>query len=278
MRDAKRQTVSFYSQHPISTEAILAKLRRGRGDLQNLTPEDLWPHDQDHFGGTVATDELVNEAGITEGAEVVDFCAGLGGTVRYLAHRYGVNVTGIELTPARVAGAQELIHHVGLQKRCRVLEGDISAVALPDNSADLVISQEAFCHVPNLERAFSEAHRILKRGGRLAFTDWVANEQLNSSDAELVWEGLALQPLQSLESYQTMVKAAGFSIQIVRDLTQEWIPILQARLQMYRELQKEARATGAPAGPNAFLRSYIRVVELIQQESLGGIRLIAQKS
>ena len=40
--------------------------------------------------------------------KVVDFCGGLGGPARHLAHRYGAFVTGIELTPARVAGAAEL--------------------------------------------------------------------------------------------------------------------------------------------------------------------------
>jgi len=43
-------------------------------------------------------------AGIGKGTRVVDFCAGLGGPARYLACRYGADVTGIELTPARVKG------------------------------------------------------------------------------------------------------------------------------------------------------------------------------
>jgi hypothetical protein len=34
--------------------------------------------------------------------------------VRYLAHRYAANVCGIELTPSRVVGAQELTKLVGL--------------------------------------------------------------------------------------------------------------------------------------------------------------------
>jgi hypothetical protein len=45
----------------------------------------------------------VERAQISDGSRVADFCAGLGGTVRYLAHKYGADVTGIELTPARVA-------------------------------------------------------------------------------------------------------------------------------------------------------------------------------
>ena len=55
---------------------------------------------------------LAQAAQIGNGSRVADFCAGLGGTVCYLAHRYGANVTGIELTPARVAGAQELTKRV----------------------------------------------------------------------------------------------------------------------------------------------------------------------
>ena len=45
--------------------------------------------------------------------------------MRYLAHQYGANVTGIELTPARVAGAQELTKLVGLQEVACVIEGNV---------------------------------------------------------------------------------------------------------------------------------------------------------
>src|ERR1051325_5180746 len=108
MRDATSQTIYFYNRHPISCEMILAKLRASRGHLDELRPEELFPHDQDHYGGLAATDELAREAQVRNGSRVADFCAGLGGTVRYLAHKYGADVTGIELTPARVSGAQEL--------------------------------------------------------------------------------------------------------------------------------------------------------------------------
>jgi sarcosine/dimethylglycine N-methyltransferase len=108
MSDATSQTVYFYDRHPISCEIILTKLRASRGHLDGLRPDELFPHDQDHYGGLAATDELARGAQVSKGSRVADFCAGLGGTVRYLAHKYGADVTGIELTPARVAGAQEV--------------------------------------------------------------------------------------------------------------------------------------------------------------------------
>jgi hypothetical protein len=51
MSDATSQTVYFYNRHPISCEIILTKLRASRGHLDALRPEELFPHDQDHYGG-----------------------------------------------------------------------------------------------------------------------------------------------------------------------------------------------------------------------------------
>src|SRR5262249_2946239 len=117
---------------------------------------------------------LARGAQIGKTSQVADFCAGLGGTVRYLAHKYGANVTGIELTPSRVAGAQQLTKLVGLQEKARVIEGSVMSVPLDDATMNAVVSQESFCHVPDPKKALSEACRVLKQDGRLAFTDWIA--------------------------------------------------------------------------------------------------------
>lgn len=278
MSNATSQVHYFYNRHPISCEIILAKLRASRGHLDGLRPEDLFPHDQDHYGGLKATDELARGAQIGDGSRVADFCAGLGGTVRYLAHKYGADVTGIELTPARVAGAQELTRRVGLEETARIIEGNVMDVPLPDASVDAVVSQEAFCHVPDVKRAVAEAFRILRIDGRLAFTDWIANQPLSAADAHLMWDGMAIQPLRSIPDYRSLVESAGFSVISARDLTEEWRPILKERLAMYQRLREEARQAGTPMGHDAFHESYIRFVELIQERKMGGVRIVAAKN
>src|SRR6266480_1010349 len=277
MSDATSQTVYFYNRHPISCEIILTKLRASRGHLDGLRPEELFPHDQDHYGGLAATDELARGAQVSNGSRVADFCAGLGGTVRYLAYRYGANVTGIELTPARVAGAQELTKRVGLQETARVIEGNVLEVPLADASMDAVVSQEAFCHVPDLKKALIEAFRILRKDGRMAFTDWIANEPLTADDAQLMWDGMVIQPLRSISDYRHLVENSGFRVLSATDLTDEWGPILRERLAMYQRLREEARQAGTPMGNDAFYKSYVRFVELIQQRKLGGVRIVASK-
>jgi ubiquinone/menaquinone biosynthesis C-methylase UbiE len=277
MSDATSQTLYFYNRHPISCEIILAKLKASRGHLDGLRPEDLYPHDQDHYGGLAATDELARGAQIGAGSRVADFCAGLGGTVRYLARKYGANVIGIELTPARVAGGVELTRRVGLQDTASIVEGNVMDVPLPDASIDVVVSQEAFCHVPDVKRAVAEAFRILRTDGRLAFTDWIANQPLTAADAQLMWEGMAIQPLRSIPEYRSLVESVGLRVISTKDLTEEWGPILKERLAMYQLLREEARQAGTPMGHDAFHKSYIRFVDLIQERKMGGVRMVAAK-
>ncbi len=47
---------------------------------------------------------------------------------------------------------------------------------------------------------------------------------------------------------------------------------------MYRKLRGEAEAAGTPAGHDAFYRSYVRLVELVQAAALGGGRFTAERS
>ena len=122
MTDDIRSAVDFYTRHPISVDIVLEKLKAARGHLENVRPEELFAHDQDHYGGLAANDALAARAGLSAGMRIADFCAGLGGPARYFAHRYGVDVTGIELTPARVEGARRLTQLVGLDERVRVLD------------------------------------------------------------------------------------------------------------------------------------------------------------
>lgn len=272
-----RTAIDFYERHPISARIVVAKLEAEHGSLANIKPEHLWPHDQDHYGGLPANDALAVSAGLKVGMRVADFCAGLGGPARYMALKYNVEVTGIELTPSRVAGANELSLLVDLADRVRVLEGDVMAAPLADASQDVVLSQEAFLHVPDLPRTFAEAFRILKPGGVFAYTNWTAPGELSSADKRLLWDGMAVARLYSREDQKKMLECTGFRVNQTNDLSDQWRDILVKRLAMYRKLRQEAAEAGAPAGHDAFYDSYVLFVDLMQSGGLGGAHFVAIK-
>lgn len=82
-----RTVTTFYDRHPINAWQILTTLERQGKSLAQLTPPDLFPLDQDHYGGLEATDILAAWAGVGPDSHVLDICAGLGGPARYLAWR-----------------------------------------------------------------------------------------------------------------------------------------------------------------------------------------------
>jgi ubiquinone/menaquinone biosynthesis C-methylase UbiE len=145
-------------------------------------------------------------------------------------------------------GAQELTRRVGLHGTAQIVEGNVMDVPLPDASIDAVVSQEAFCHVPDVKRAVAGAFRILRTDGRLAFTDWIANQPLTAADAQLMWEGMAIQPLRPISEYRSLVESVGLRVISSKDLTEEWGPILKERLAMYQRLREEAPAGRHPNG------------------------------
>src|SRR3989442_5013239 len=73
----------FYDRHPISEQQVLAAVARRRGgDLSQLSPDDLFEFDQDHYGGLQAVAELARRAGSGAPSHGPHVCAHLGGPAR----------------------------------------------------------------------------------------------------------------------------------------------------------------------------------------------------
>lgn len=272
---ADTQVVTFYDRHPISAKQILDKLRLTGRPSDTLTAADLWPHDQDHYGGLDANDALATRAGVVAGTRVLDLCAGLCGPARHNVAVRGCSVVALELNALRAAGARQLNALAGLDDRITVVQGDATAPPFGDGAFDVVWSQEAFLHIADKQRLLASARRVLKPGGRLAFTDWIAGPALTAMDRQLMDEGIAAKAIHSSNEYAQLLEAAGFTDVSRDDLSTAWQPILEARLQMYRRLREEAqRAAGGD--PHAdYVRFYERFVALVAADALGGARFIA---
>ncbi|HEX2891987.1 class I SAM-dependent methyltransferase [Vineibacter terrae] len=262
--------IAFYDRHPISADQILAKIGGAPSGAA-----DLWPHDQDHYGGLEANAALAQRAGIGPGTRVLDLCAGLCGPARHNAATLGCSVVALELNAQRASGARRLNALVGLDRRIAVVQGDATRPPFGDGAFDVVWSQEAFLHIADKTGLLAGARRVLKPGGRLAFTDWTAGPALTDADRRLMDEGIAAKAIHSPAEYEGLLTGAGFAEIRREDLSAAWRSILQERLEMYRHLRDEAqRATGAD--PHAdYVRFYERFVALVAGGALGGARFVA---
>jgi sarcosine/dimethylglycine N-methyltransferase len=267
--------VALYDAHPVGAPEILDELVAGGKLLDDVVPEDLFALDQDHYGGTRATEALALAAGVGAGDAVLDLCAGIGGPARFVAHRFGCRVTGIELVASRVADARRLTELVGMGDRVVFVEGDATAPPFPDASFDACLSQESFLHVADKRRLLRECRRVLRPGGRLGFSDWVAGPALAGPEHHRLATAFTAAGIVSLERYLEELDEAGFAGVEVADLVELWKPSLRERLALLRTRREQAAARVGAERAAWWEAEYAFMVDLVQEGKLGGARLVA---
>jgi ubiquinone/menaquinone biosynthesis C-methylase UbiE len=108
---------------------------------------------------------VLDAAGIGHGHEVLDLCCGTG-LVATAALERGAHVTGVDFAPSMI----EIVRRKGLSARFEA--GDAEALGYLEASFDRVVCNFGLYHLAEPDRAIAEAHRVLRPGGRFAWTTW----------------------------------------------------------------------------------------------------------
>jgi SAM-dependent methyltransferase len=138
-------------------------------------------------------------ANIKKGDTVIDLGSGAGNDVFIARSIVGESgkVIGVDITPEMINRAVENNNKFAY-KNVEFLLGEIENLQeIPDNTADVVISNCVMNLVHNKEKAFSEVYRTLKTGGHFSISD-------------IVYEGyLPDGVLKSAEMYASCISGAS---------------------------------------------------------------------
>lgn len=134
-----------------------------------------------HPGGREWTEKLLELGALPHGSKVLDMGAGAGDSFE-LIRKLNLIPEGIDLAP----------------RGEEVKKADFLNAPYPDCSFDGVLSQCAFFVSGNVEKAFKEAGRLLKKGGRLMLSD------------------------VCFEPWEEYIKNAGLRLLCSQDLTPLW--------------------------------------------------------
>ena len=269
--------IAFYDAHPINEEQILAALKTRGIPPESVTEDILQEHDQDHFGGIEANDILAAKAGIQHQHHVLDVCSGMGGPARYLAHRIGCRVTGLDLTRSRYESAIRLTQLAKLGRLVDFRLGDALNMPFEDATFDIVIGQEAWCHVPDKPRLIAECVRVVKPGGAIAFTDILRRAPLEAAELQRMQQGMPFPTLETLDGYSALLTRRGCTVSQRDDLSQHWAQILVQRLAMYRSLESDTVRRFGAEHFRKWDETYAYFVGLFREGKLGGGRFVARK-
>ncbi len=215
---------------------ILAAIPWSDQDGTALSPAQLFPYDQLHGGGLMATRGHASRLNPSRGDHVLDIGSGIGGPARYMVATFGCRVTGLDLTPQFVAAAADLTRLCGLADRASFVAGDAAAMPFASDSFDGACCFYVGMNLPGKAAVLSEAARVLKPGARAVWTEVT----LLNGDPHypLPWsKSPDTSHLLSREALLECVSGAGFEVLAVEDESDE-------HLELARSMQGQ---TSAPA-------------------------------
>lgn len=151
--------------------------------------------------------------------KVLDLGSGYGGGPRYLAKNFGCHVTCLNLSEVQNERNEQFNMERGLEHLVDVVHGSFEEIPFPDNSFDVVWSQDAMVHSGSRDQVVAEAYRVLKPGGEFIFTDLMQGDEIPKGVLGPVLERIHLESLGSFKFYWDEARKQGFELMAIDNMS-----------------------------------------------------------
>jgi len=195
-------------------------------------------------------------ASLKPGEVVMDLGSGGGFDAFLAAHEVGESgrVIGIDMTPTMISKARKNAEK-GKFSQVEFRLGEIEHLPVPDNTADVIMSNCVINLSPNKQQVFRDAFRALKAGGRLAISDVVATcEMPEEMKNDPVLHAGCMAGASMVDDLIVLMKEAGFENVIVepkdetREFIRDWAPgrgvedyVVSARIEAVKPVEHGER-------------------------------------
>ncbi|HKJ88886.1 MAG TPA: methyltransferase domain-containing protein [Gammaproteobacteria bacterium] len=160
---------------------------------------------------------MSRNVGLTPSQEVLDVGCGYGALARFLAASYGCRVLATNISDKELEWGRELTAEAGLGHRVAFEWADFHELPYRDDRFHVYWSQEAFLHAADKRKVLEEAYRVLRRGGRLVFSELLVREGTPDVIRERIYHRVGAPEMWDAPDYESALKEIGFTIRSHED-------------------------------------------------------------
>jgi ubiquinone/menaquinone biosynthesis C-methylase UbiE len=155
----------------------------------------------------------IDHAEPLEGEICVDLGSGRGNDVIRMAEKAGNTgfAYGVDISDGMLDRARQTATRLGIEN-VSFIRSELEKIELPNDTANLVISNCTINHATDKQKVWNEVYRILKKGGRFVVSDIYSIHQVPEeyrNDPQAIAECWAGAVTRS--EYLTQLKNAGFN-------------------------------------------------------------------
>jgi len=180
-------------------------------------------------------DYVISKLEVSEGDTILDAGCGVGGTSKYLAERYKVNIEGITLSQHQVNQANKSFGQGQFIGHANFSVQDFTQTNFGSEHFDSIYAIESVCHANEKADFLKECYRQLKTGGILTIAGFFMTNDVNAEeDLELMnkWaDTWAVPSFEPEQSFLQKAEQAGFSISENNNITEQ---IKRSARRLYR--------------------------------------------
>ncbi len=166
---------------------------------------------------------LITKSELKHNSKVLDVGCGIGGTSIYLARKYGCDVTGITISPIQVEMASKAAAELSIKNKPKFQVEDANNITLNDKF-DIIWSVEMISHLNDRKNLFKRASELLKPGGKMCITDWLADDNISKAEytkyIEPIEKGM-LVSLPTLSEYKDHIDKNEFRLVYYEDISKQ---------------------------------------------------------
>jgi sarcosine/dimethylglycine N-methyltransferase len=165
--------------------------------------------------------DCLNKLGVN--SHVLDLGSGYGGAARFLAQNYHCRVTCLNLSEVENERNRQKNRMAKLEHLIRVEAGSFEEVPFPEDTFDVIWSQDALLHSGSRQSVLEEMQRVLRPGGELVFSDIMQTDDCPEGVLQPILERIHLESLGSPAFYREQLQELGFVEKDFHDYTPQLI-------------------------------------------------------